>query len=466
MKYTIVALSVLLVGCSGNPEYSYIGDSRINMAGASQLFPHAEFVTIDLARQIADDKKLQKWEHDNGFYLYGYTVETAEHQRGRKVEKAVNYKPILTDKNLHCEQNSDPGSKPCILARARLDYAFDLYSKNDQHTQQQIRNELQDRIIAASEQRCNVYRMYLKRTESRNNFMLGTLTTVLGGAGALFTNQVGNRILSGLAGITSGVRAEFNQAYLASQAAQVITKGITARRNELRTKLNARRSENTTQYTLQAAIADAIHYHGACNILTGLEAAESAIERVENPGLDLMTKSLYKSRHVEEILQGKTPEQFKFQSFSESKSTQPEKTMALQFDTKLATLGSNLVQAFYAKAEERPHLKALLLTLKDEKTAASKKWIEAINEKYVDYLNKIQNAYTEELDNLNSYTDEQDILASQLRLKALETQLLAQQKLVLHQLEAFNTALDSVTTNTKSLAPTYQYLFDFLPTFP
>ncbi|MDW7549135.1 hypothetical protein J8Z24_18730 [Pseudoalteromonas sp. SCSIO 43201] len=463
MKHSILVCSILLAGCSGNPEYSHTGDNRVNMAGASQLFPHGEFVTIDLARQIANDTQLQNWETDNGYMVLGYEIS-----QGSQTPPKGKHKTVITSKKLFCEPDSDPSSKSCILARARLDYAFELYTQKQPKAQKKIRNELQDRIIAASEQRCNVYKMYLKRSESRNNFWLGTLTTVLGGAGALFTNQVGNRILSGLAGISSGVRAEFNQAYLASQAAQVITKGITSRRNELRKKLQAKHNEDTTVYTLQAAIADAIEYHGACNILTGLEAAESAIEKVENPGLDMMAKTLYKSRHIEEILKGTNPEQFTFDKLANvgaASQSSSQDTVAMPFATHFVSLKGNLIQALYTKAYAKPEISEKLFALMDEEKSAGKTWLDAIDEKYNDFETKIQAAYIDELNKLKTPASEQEKLKAELKLQALDAQLTAQRLYVSTLLEQFYQALDTVDNKTQSIAAYFQSLFDGLPSY-
>ncbi|MCP5242923.1 MAG: hypothetical protein H6940_05740 [Burkholderiales bacterium] len=55
---------------------------------------------------------------------------------------------------------------------------------------------------------------------------MGTLTTALGGAGAIVTGAEAARILAGLAGIASGTRAELNQAIFESVATSVIVPAI------------------------------------------------------------------------------------------------------------------------------------------------------------------------------------------------------------------------------------------------
>jgi hypothetical protein len=150
------------------------------------------------------------------------------------------------------------------------------------------RNSIQDTIIGASDQRCNVFKVFLQRNQSENNFWTGSFATALGGAGAIFTSANVARTFSGLSGIVSGVGAEFNQAYYANLTVSVIVQGIDAERQRIREDIARARATDheATQYTVQAAIADAIRYHAACSIITGLSAASESIRMVSNPGLN------------------------------------------------------------------------------------------------------------------------------------------------------------------------------------
>nr|VFK22612.1 MAG: hypothetical protein BECKLFY1418C_GA0070996_11231 [Candidatus Kentron sp. LFY] len=211
IKITTLALSLSVAGCSllePEPEYAYTGDGRVNPAGAVQMLPSSVFETFDLA------------------VLLGADPLTTD-----KDPKTLDYD------DYKCEEGDDPGNAGCIRARARLDEAFKEFDVKNSGKGKQKRNEIQDRLMAASEQRCNVYKIYLKRIHAKANFYTGSLATILGGAGAIVTGVDGARILSGLAGITSGVRAEFNQAVFVNLAIPVITKGIESRRNDIRKEI-------------------------------------------------------------------------------------------------------------------------------------------------------------------------------------------------------------------------------------
>nr|VFJ98144.1 MAG: hypothetical protein BECKLFY1418B_GA0070995_11144 [Candidatus Kentron sp. LFY] len=303
IKITTLAVSLSVAGCSlleSEPEYAYTGGGRVNPAGAVQMLPSSVFETFDLAVLLGE--------------------------------------PALTSKNYNqykCEEGDDPSSDGCIMARDRLDEAFKKFGvKNPGPRGKQRRNEIQDRLMAASEQRCNVYKVYLKRLHGKGNFYTGSLATILGGAGAIVTGVDGARILSGLAGITSGVRAEFNQAVFLNQVIPVITKGIEGRRKDIKTEIGTKRAGgDLTSYTVEAAIGDAIRYHGACTIVAGLSQAEVAIQELDNPGLETMnkvsskiTKLLCQQRYQQDMMLQTTgdPAQSKWKACAEEGKALPQ----------------------------------------------------------------------------------------------------------------------------------------------
>jgi len=151
------------------------------------------------------------------------------------------------------------------------------------------RSQVQDRLIAASNQRCNLYTTYLKRVSTNQNAFFGSLTTILGGAGAIVTGADSARILSGLAGISSGMRSELNQAIFESAATSVIIPGIHSRRAELLTEIKEKRGLSLDDYTVEGAIADAIVYHGACSLDEGVSFAQKSIISYEDIGIKKFT---------------------------------------------------------------------------------------------------------------------------------------------------------------------------------
>jgi len=127
---------------------------------------------------------------------------------------------------------------------------------------------------------------YLKRINTYTNGIFGTLTTVLGGAGAIVTGENTARLLSGLAGISSGTRAELSQAIFESVATSVIVPGITKSREEFLKAVKLESSkEEITSHPIEWAVAMGIAYHGLCSMDTGIAYAQKSMQSYDDIGV-------------------------------------------------------------------------------------------------------------------------------------------------------------------------------------
>ncbi len=264
MKKNRIALFAILIvfvasGCStlGNPfgpEKSMFGDDRVTSASANQMF-NSEFEGFNDAQLI----------------------------------HLLN--PINLPKDT--KDNSSETNQDIVNQLRTAFYYANRYTNGEAH-----RSQIQDRLIAASNQRCNIYTTYLKRLSTKNNAIFGTLTTVLGGAGAIVTGAHTARLLSGLAGISSGARAELNQAIFESVATSVIVPAIQKQRAEILVEIQNKRvgpnKLGLTEYTIEGAIADAIRYHGACSMDAGISFAQKSIQSFDDVGLKTMEANIVK----------------------------------------------------------------------------------------------------------------------------------------------------------------------------
>lgn len=203
---------------------------------------------------------------------------------------------LLNPEGQRIEENDELDIK-----RDKIEKAFIAFYKNP-IDQKRRRNSIQERILSASVQRCGEYKNFLKQFESGTNFFLGSMTTAVAGAGAIFTGLDTVRALSGTAAIISGVRAEFNEDYFSNQTVQVLTNGFESKRDELYEKILNRRNQSITRYPVEAAIKDAIEYHASCSLIAGLEQAALAIERAKNPGLIETQKALVEAKKIQNIM--------------------------------------------------------------------------------------------------------------------------------------------------------------------
>lgn len=180
-----------------------------------------------------------------------------------------------------------------------------------------LRNRIQGRIIQASNQACGVYINFLRQFETQGEFFLGSMATILAGAGAIVTGANAARALSGSAAIFEGTRAEFRQAFFSNLATHVIVPGIEHRRdtilngergNENESGILANWDEDLEKYPVEMAIADALHYHAHCNLMAGLVESADLIQLGKRPGIIGITNTLREmgeNRTLVDILSGK-----------------------------------------------------------------------------------------------------------------------------------------------------------------
>ncbi len=184
-----------------------------------------------------------------------------------------------------------------------LEEAFQTFHDKLDGTHDELyRNRVQERILAASDQRCGEYKQFLKNFDSQTNFMWGSLTTAAGAAGAILSGGTATRVASGLAAFFSGVRAESNNAFFSNLAIHVITSGFEAKRRLIYADLLKNRKLGITEYPVERAVKDAVFYHGNCSLIAGLEEAAESIQRASDPGLQAVSRVLDKVNAI----QGKT----------------------------------------------------------------------------------------------------------------------------------------------------------------
>ncbi|WP_367848317.1 hypothetical protein [Rhodoferax sp. WC2427] len=246
LRWSALAASLALGGCSTlgtmGPSASLSTEDRLTVYGANPQFNNEKFEVVDLFTLLDPD----------GLRLRG-----------------------------HPEAQQD-------LERAFVAFYDPYYNLGGSLVERRTR--LQDRLIAASNQRCEAYKIYLRRFEAYQDTSFGLATTVLGGAAAIVGGLGDARILGGLAGIASGSRAELRQGLFGNLASFIIVPGLDQRRKELLAEIQARRAD--PGYTVQAAISDVARYHGACTLETGMEEAKNAIQTVSNPGMAMLRQTL------------------------------------------------------------------------------------------------------------------------------------------------------------------------------
>lgn len=142
-----------------------------------------------------------------------------------------------------------------------------------------LRNRYVGWLLRASNERCEAYKETLMETDRETNVVFGTLSTVLGILGSVFTPAATARGLSGAAGISSGLRAEFNSSFFAQKTAAALIKAMEAPRRESRVAILAQFNKEVVEWPFSAALADVQAHHDNCSLVAAFQALTDSLDR-------------------------------------------------------------------------------------------------------------------------------------------------------------------------------------------
>ena len=261
----LVLLLPLFAGCSLWPDSLKYAAGDISYAGSGLVLEEA-FADVDLIALLTD-----------GGSATEFCIGMGESKKPEELPGVCVDKALAEFENSHV----DP-----IASRKR--------------------NAIQERIIAASNARCELFKQWLHSKRSLVGFSLGTLTTATGTAGAVVASQEGSRILSGAAALFSGTRAEYNQELFSNLTTSVIVEGIDLRRRQVYEQIATKgQTKAYNVYNVSAAIKDAIYYNGECSVLAGIQVASDSIKTIQDPGLDTANRTLAKLLVTQSLLDAK-----------------------------------------------------------------------------------------------------------------------------------------------------------------
>lgn len=132
------------------------------------------------------------------------------------------------------------------------------------------RNRLMDHLILLSDQRCATHKANIEANAAGANFAFSSVTTLLGGAGAIVTGADAARALAGSAGAVSGVHANWNESIYQKNVATAIVAKIDENRQSIYDKMITARNSPLLVYSIDAMLADVYRYHDACSFYSGV----------------------------------------------------------------------------------------------------------------------------------------------------------------------------------------------------
>ena len=140
------------------------------------------------------------------------------------------------------------------------------------------RNDLQERLISASNQRCGAYIRTIISSKSQASTGWTSMALLLSGAASVVSHASTASALAAGSTVSTGVLSAYNDAYFNNLSINVITAGIDKKRESILFNMKNQKTKSLSEYSVNAAISDAIAYHSACNIVAGMETASKALK--------------------------------------------------------------------------------------------------------------------------------------------------------------------------------------------
>lgn len=235
-------------------------------------------------------------------------------QYGRR---AVNAEGAIPDPNDPEAEKTNRGAD--IYENALLGFRIGDYDES----RMLRRNGIQDRLISASVISCTDYKKDVLRFKGDLDFFSKSISLGLDAAGALTTGGA-SQILSGVSAAVLGVGTTADAAYMNSLTLSVIFKSIDDIRNQILIKIRREQLKPHNQYSVEAAIADALEYHQSCSIIAGIQKAdETASVSKSNSNSELEEVLDDTNEKLEEIKKRKEREKIKDETKNNSTENSP-----------------------------------------------------------------------------------------------------------------------------------------------
>jgi uncharacterized protein YceK len=187
---------------------------------------------------------------------------------------------ISVEKNKDFEEINLEG----LLQRYGLDdpkIVANEYSEDTKvNSYQYKRNDIQERIITSSNQKCSAYLRTLNTSKSTTKTAWTSLSLLLSGAAAVIPHAATAQALAVGSTASTGILNSYNESYFNNLTITVIESGISKKRLGIHEGIKIRQKDDLKAYTIHAAISDALLYHAACNMVSGMEAASKALQAV------------------------------------------------------------------------------------------------------------------------------------------------------------------------------------------
>ncbi len=134
------------------------------------------------------------------------------------------------------------------------------------------RDRLQATVIERSDQICGYHQAAIIANSAMINFLSGWTATILSGVSAIMGGAAAKSALSTASALVNAGRAEFNAEFYQNLFAAAIVKEIRNIRKTAKAEIDEKKTELTSDYTVEEALRDANAYHYKCSFYEGVVA--------------------------------------------------------------------------------------------------------------------------------------------------------------------------------------------------
>ena len=135
------------------------------------------------------------------------------------------------------------------------------------------RNRLAAILVTRADDICTKDGASFMANEALTNGLLNILVTGLSSAGAIVTGERAKTVLAGVASFASGSRDHINSAVYRNQVTQAVSAAIDSERARLREAIEAKRTAEASEFTVDDMVRMVNEYHQACSFYKGLQLA-------------------------------------------------------------------------------------------------------------------------------------------------------------------------------------------------
>ena len=148
------------------------------------------------------------------------------------------------------------------------------------------RNEVVGALLLASDRNCDIYMENLRGAQAAWRTGFSVTDVLVGAAGSMFDDAATAGALSGLSGVAGSLSGKLDEGFMGGTTANVLLAGVRAAREPMRRDILRRFEESYLNWPVSVALADVIQYHGRCNVVSALAAAQRAADDVAEAAIE------------------------------------------------------------------------------------------------------------------------------------------------------------------------------------